>query len=39
MQAMHPDKGACPPWFAQVAASAYRHIKDSMTQPINPSSE
>ncbi len=28
MQAMHPDKGACPPWFAQVAASAYRRIKD-----------
>jgi hypothetical protein len=44
MQAMHPDKGACPPWFAQVAASAYRHIKESMardpmTQPMNRSSE
>lgn len=28
MQAMHPDKGACSPWFAQVAAAAYRRIKD-----------
>lgn len=32
MQAMHPDKGACPPWFAQVAASAYRHIKQAMNR-------
>lgn len=30
MQAMHPDKGACPPWFAQTAASAYRTIKAAM---------
>ena len=29
MQAMHPDKGACPAWFAQVAAAAYRRIKDA----------
>lgn len=27
MQAMHPDKGACPPWFAQMAGNAYRQIK------------
>jgi len=27
MQAMHPDKGACPPWFAQMAGHAYRQIK------------
>ena len=30
MQAMHPDKGACPPWFAQVAANAYRRIKEDL---------
>ena len=30
MQAMHPDKGACPAWFAQVAANAYRHIKEEL---------
>jgi hypothetical protein len=28
MAAMHPDKGACPKWFAQHAARAYRRIKD-----------
>jgi len=32
MQAMHPDKGACPPWFAGVAANAYRHIKQAMNR-------
>lgn len=32
MQAMHPDKGACPPWFAQTAASAYRSIKKAMNR-------
>jgi hypothetical protein len=30
MQVMHPDKGACPPWFAQMAANAYRRIKEEM---------
>jgi DnaJ-domain-containing protein 1 len=28
MQAIHPDKGACPPWFAQAAAAAFRRIKE-----------
>lgn len=28
MQAIHPDKGACSAWFSQVAAAAYRRIKD-----------
>jgi len=32
MQAMHPDKGARPPWFAQVAANVYRHIKAEMAR-------
>ncbi len=30
MQAMHPDKGACPPWFAQAAGAAYRKIKQEL---------
>jgi hypothetical protein len=32
MQAMHPDKGACPPWFAQMAGHAYRQIKAEMAR-------
>lgn len=32
MQAVHPDKGACPPYFAQVAGSAYRRIKADMAR-------
>ncbi|MCR6481065.1 J domain-containing protein [Variovorax sp. ZS18.2.2] len=38
MQALHPDKGACPPWFAQAASLAYQRIKAVKTaEQENPS--